>query len=88
MSDSSEAAASARLQRHRAMLAAAFEIGEHDIARDARNLLDSPAPRDELLASICVQHDWAAEMGVIYLAHLTRHVDPASGPMPSAWSTA
>jgi hypothetical protein len=69
-----------------ALLAAAFEVDIAENVRDARLFLSVTAPLDELLVSICRAHDWDAEMGVIYLARLRLHLDPAAGPMPTVWA--
>ena len=76
-----------RLERERAILAAAFELRHSDIASDAQLVRASSERRDELLVSICRAHGWRAELGVIYLAHLIRHVDRAAGPLPAAWAS-
>jgi hypothetical protein len=68
------------------ILASAFEIAAAEVAADARRLLTSSDPADELLASICRARGWAAEMSVFYLANLKSVVDPAAGSMPTVWS--
>jgi hypothetical protein len=67
-------------------LAEAFEVLPGDIVVDAQKLLGCTSPWDELLASLCQVHNWSAEMGVIYMAHLIAQVDPTAGPLPAAWS--
>jgi hypothetical protein len=88
MTTRSGAAARARRERDQAIISAAFEISLLEIVADARKVLAWNAPRDDLLVSICGDHGWAAEMGVVYLAWLQRSVDPAARAKPWAWSCA
>ena len=78
---------SAQTERSIAVLTAAFEIDRADVISDLEQFLTSRSPRDELLVSLCGAHGWNAEMGVVYLAHLARHVGSAARPMPlpAAW---
>ena len=77
----------AQTERSIAILAAAFEIDRTDVIADVGQFLTSRTPRDELLVSFCGAHRWGAEMGVVYLAHLARHVGSAARPMqlPAVW---
>jgi len=77
----------AQTERGIAVLAAAFEIDRADVIADVEQFRRSRTPRDELLVSFCGAHGWDAEMGVVYLAHVARHVGSAAHPMPlpAAW---
>ena len=85
VTDFSDAALRAGQRHRRDQLAAAFEIDIADVIADAEMVRGWSGPWDDALAAICRAHAWQAEMGVVYLAHLKRVLDPAAGPLPSAW---
>jgi hypothetical protein len=62
------------------ILASAFEVTVTDVRSDARQLLASCCPLDELLVSTCHTHCWAAETGIFYLLKLRSVVDPVPQP--------
>ena len=59
---------------HRAMriVGAAYEVGRHQLIRDARTAWTWQGPADDLVAHLSARHGWSAELTVGYLAALQR----------------
>jgi hypothetical protein len=54
------------------IIAEAYEVGRHELVRDARLAWTWQGPADELVAHLSGQHGWSAELTVSYLATLQR----------------
>ena len=59
---------------HRAMaiVAEVYEVGAHELIRDARNAWGWQGSSDELVAHVARARNWPADMTVSYLAALQR----------------
>jgi hypothetical protein len=53
-----------------ALVAEAYEVGAHELIRDARNAWGWQGSSDELVAHVSHARHWPAEMTVSYLAAL------------------
>jgi hypothetical protein len=66
---------------HQAMMivGGAYEVGRHDLLRDARMAWTWQGPADDLVANVSHDHDWPAELTVSYLSAL-RHMRMSNRP--------